>query len=418
MATIAVTISKSRTAGFEDLQQGILRFIDWLDRFGETSFDFQSYYSSRLGRAAKALYYRSSLLGTVAVAPMIFSEAFVPSARRLFWIRQRFPIADAHYAMGFASLSETLQDERHYLRAVHFLRILEETRCKGYEHYCWGYPFDWETRYGTMWAGTPLITTVPYVYEAFLSVFEIDRDKKWQEIMRSIAEHALCDYHEVATSERAASAAYNTDPSTPYYVVNASAYRAFLLTRAAADFSDPRYERAAERNLNFVLEAQSEDGSWRYSTDGGRDFVDHFHTCFVIKALAKIHALTGDRDCEGAIERGVQYYLKNLFDESGLPKPFSRKPRLTVYKRELYDYAECINLVLLLKGRIKGITKVLDKAVDLRTWQRSDGSFRSRQLTLGWDNTPMHRWAQAQFFRSLCLMLDHESRQQKQEREK
>ena len=31
--------------------------------------------------------------------------------------------------------------------------------------------------------------------------------------------------------------------------------------------------------------------------------------------------------------------------------------------------------------------------------------FRSRKLLLGWDNTPMHRWAQAQMFRSLCFLL-------------
>ena len=33
-----------------------------------------------------------------------------------------------------------------------------------------------------------------------------------------------------------------------------------------------------------------------------------------------------------------------------------------------------------------------------------DGSFRSRQLLLGWDDVPMHRWAQAQMFqKSLAL---------------
>jgi hypothetical protein len=26
-------------------------------------------------------------------------------------------------------------------------------------------------------------------------------------------------------------------------------------------------------------------------------------------------------------------------------------------------------------------------------------------LLLGWDNTPMHRWAASQLFRSLCLLL-------------
>ena len=42
--------------------------------------------------------------------------------------------------------------------------------------------------------------------------------------------------------------------------------------------------------MNFVLESQNADGSWYYSTDGERDFVVHFHTCFVMKALAKIEA--------------------------------------------------------------------------------------------------------------------------------
>src|SRR5258708_39732282 len=141
--------------------------------------------------------------------------------------------------------------------------------------------------------------------------------------------------------------------------------------------------------------------------DGARDFVDHFHTCFVMKALAKIEALTGHPGCTSALQRGVDYYVKNLFDEKGLPKPFSRRPRLTVYRRELYDYAESINLSILLRGRFPRLDENLNIVLhDIMTnWQRGDGSFRSRQLLLGWDNTPMHRWAASQLFRSLCLLL-------------
>lgn len=405
MATAEIATTTPILPGLEEVRNAVLRFSDWLDRFGETSYDYQSYFASRLGGRAKALYYNKPLLGTVLVAPMIFSEAFVPSARCLFWKRQRFPIADAHYAMGFALLSQALGDEQFYARAAHFLKVLQETRCKGYRHYCWGYPFNWATRYGTMKAGTPLITTVPYVYEAFLQVYQVDSDPKWNEIMRSIAEHAFSDYHEEATSSGALSCSYNPEPSCPCFVVNASAYRAYLLTRCAQDFSDSRYAKAAEGNLNYVLESQNADGSWRYATDGGRDFVDHYHTCFVLKALAKIEALTGNTECTSAIEKGIRYYTENLFDSEGLPKPFSRRPRLTVYKRELYDYAECINLALLLQGRFPELDRVLSRVIDLETWQKPDGSFRSRQLLFGWDNTPMHRWAQSQMFRSLCLLL-------------
>ena len=391
------------TTQVEKVKAAVLRFVGWLDAYGETSYDHQSFFASDLGRRAKALYYTNPALGTLAVAPMILCEALVPSARKLFWKPQRFPIADAHYAMGFAFLSQALGEEQYYGRAVHFLEILKETRSKGWANYCWGYPFNWETRHGTFQAETPFITSVPYVYEAFRQVHEIDGNPEWREIMESIARHAADDYQDFRTSENASTCSYTPDMEPG--VINASAYRAFLLTKAAFDFSEERYRKVAERNLNFVLESQNPDGSWYYATDGQRGFVDHFHTCFVLKALAKIEAIAGNQQCTAAIGRGVDYYVKNLFDEQGLPKPFSRKPRMTVYRRELYDYAECINLALLLQGRFPALDKILSRVISLERWQKTDGSFRGRQLLIGWDNTPMHRWAQAQLFRSLSYLL-------------
>lgn len=383
------------------------QFCGWLGRYGETSHDHQSFFASKLGRGAKALYYRRPLLGTLAVAPMVFFEAFVPSARMLFWKPQRFPIADAHYAMGFAFLAGIYGTDEYYQRAVHFLHVLQETRCRGYKGYGWGYPFDWETRTGTIKEGTPLITTVPYVYEAFSQVYAIDRHQKWLRIMRSIAEHACRSYRDLETQPDTASCAYTPAPDDPGGVINASAYRAFLLTKAGIELSEPRYLEVARRNLNFVLASQNADGAWYYSTDGARDFVDHFHTCFVLKALTKIETLTGCPRCRSAIEQGISYYLRSLFDANGLPVPFSRPPRLTVYRRELYDYAECINLAVLLHDRFPQLDRTLSTVVTdlLVRWQKADGSFRARELTLGWDNVPMHRWAQSQVFRSLCFLL-------------
>jgi len=384
----------------------LLRFIDWLDLFGETSYDHQSFFAGPIGGRAKALYYKKSLVGKVAVAPMICCEAFAPAARQLFWHKQRFPIADAHFAMGFALLSQLTAEEKYYDKAVHFLRVLEQTRCPGYQQFCWGYPFDWVTRTGVMAAGTPLITTTPYVYEAFSYAHRIDGNERWLEIMQSVAEHAANDIKDREISADIASAGYNP-LDTEGGVINASAYRAFLLIGAAVQFSRDDYRQIGERNLNFVLSAQQPDGSWFYASDGVRDFVDHFHTCFVLKALAKIEALTGHEGCRKALEAGVAYYVEHLFDELGVPKPFSRAPRLTVYRQELYDYAECINLGSLLRGRFRELDDRLQTTLGdlLAHWVKRDGSFRSRRLLLGWDNVPMHRWAQAQLFRSLCVLL-------------
>jgi len=96
-------------------------FTQWLAHYGELSRDHQTFFAGTTGRAAKRLYYNNKPLGTAAVAPMIFLEAFCPSARRFFHHPTRFPIADAHYAMAFAFLFQTMNDEANLQRAFHFL---------------------------------------------------------------------------------------------------------------------------------------------------------------------------------------------------------------------------------------------------------------------------------------------------------
>ena len=439
----------------------LVDFTRWLEAYGETSWDHQSFFAGPSGRSAKTLYYRNRLIGTAAVAPMIFLEAFVPGGRRLFHHPIRFPIADAHYAMGFAFLYEATSEAKHLERAIHFLHELRKSRSPDFEEYCWGYPFDWVWRGGMIKQSTPLITTTPYCYEAFLQVAELlgqrpeisdlrsairgqmthdglertdvrgrpglstlnrqpstfDNPKDLLKIVESIARHAAYDIKAFRTSVTASSCSYT--PFDEGGVINAAAYRAFLLTSTSQNLSNDDYRKMAERNLNFVLENQNADGSWFYAVDGVRDFVDHYHTCFVMKALAKIHALTGHEATLKALEKGVDYYLNNLFAEDGLPKPFSKAPRLTVYKRELYDCAECINLCLLLCARFPQLSEKLATVVQgiLKDWVKPDGSFRSRRLHFGWDNVPMHRWGQSQMFRALAFYLRETSaiRDQKSE---
>jgi len=112
--TFPADSSTAKAAGslpIEKTHTAVLRFVQWLEKYGETSYDFQSFYASGVGQRAKALYYDRPLLGVLAVAPMVFSEAFVPSARSIFSKRQRFPIADAHYAMGFGLLARLTKKE-------------------------------------------------------------------------------------------------------------------------------------------------------------------------------------------------------------------------------------------------------------------------------------------------------------------
>ena len=118
--------------------------------------------------------------------------------------------------------------------------------------------------------------------------------------------------------------------------------------------------------------------------------------------------MLGDDELRAAIDKGYRFYKSHLLDDRGLPVPFARKQRLTLRRRELYDYAEGINLGLLLSDvdrDASAIAMVLLADV-LERWILADGHFVTREKVFGRDTIPYHRWAQAQAFRALsCAVL-------------
>jgi len=386
------------------------RFILWLEAYGETSQDQYDFWTSSIGQWSKSLYYKIPIVGDIAAAPFVLLDSFTPATRKWFSPRRRFPIADAHYAMGFSYLFQALGKQQYCQKAKDFLDSLKKNRSEGYERYCWGLPFDWVSHSGKSKAGTPLITATPYAYEAFAAVYDLHKEKDfWLEILHNIVEHVFYDIRDREVAPGICTCSYSS-LDNGYYVVNANAYRAFLLAEAAQRFSNDEFWKVGQRNLNFVIQSQQPDGSWLYATDGKNNFIDHFHTCFVLKNLIKIERVTNTPKCEKAIERGVEFYLNYLIDEEGLPKPFAIAPRLTLYRRDLYDYAESINLGLLLREKYSEFNRTLRYQLEDLTarWIKPDGSFRTRQLLLGWNNVPYHRWAQSQMFRSLSFWLNEE----------
>jgi len=377
--------------------------VAWLDRFGETSQDQYDFWASAQGRWAKALYYRHKTWAAPVVAPFVLLDAFAPASRSLASPRRRFPIADAHYAMGFFALAKADYDTAWIQRGQAFLAALETSRCDGFDGYSWGYPFDWETCVGTVKAGTPLITSIPYGYEAFEAGHEATGDSRYLQIMESVGSFAFASLSEREVSPGVFACSYT--PFDHRRVVNANAYRAFLLMAAGLRFAREDWRVAAKRNLAFVLWSQQEDGSWLYAMDGKDQFVDNFHTCFVLKNLLKIWQMTNEPQVLGAIKRGYGFYKQHLLDQTGHPIPYAQAQRLTLYRRELYDYAEGINLALLLEDVDGDAPTILNRLVNglLEDWVLPDGHFVTRHLLLGRNTVPYHRWAQSQTFRALAL---------------
>jgi hypothetical protein len=400
----AAAVERSTVAA---ARKAVDAFVAWLDAFGETSQDPYDFWNTRVGGRAKARYHRGGFTGKLAAAPFVGLDVVAPRSRSLFRPRDRSAIGDAHFAMGFFALAEAEPEsqERHVARGRAFLTELDRQRAPGYDDPAWGYTFDWTTRYDVWPAGLPMITTIPYGYEAFEAGHAATGDPEYLRTMEGVARFAAEQIAVTPTGPDAEAGAYT--PADRRQVVNAVSYRGFLLVTAGLRFERDDWEQAGRRNIRYVLDSQRPDGSWPYSTDGTDDFVDNFHTCFVLKSLLKVWALTGDEDVREGIERGYGFYLSHLVDETGLPVPFAERPRLTLHKRDLYDYAEGINLAHLARELVPEANGVLERlTLDLvERWQLPDGHFVTRELLVGRNKVPYHRWAQSQAFRSLSRLV-------------
>lgn len=394
----------ARTLGRRaQVEEGISRQARWLKSFGFGSQDPHDFWISRLGRRAKSAYYRNHAIGSLAAAPFVMLDLLAPASRRLVAKPRRYPIADANFAMGYHMLHRTDGNPEWLSQAGDCLDSLLASRSRGVAGFGWGLPFDWESRTGLFPAGTPLLSMTPYGYEAFESAYELGHEGRHLEVMEAIVRFTYAAFPETPTGEGAAAAAYG--PSDRRQVINASAYRAFLLIAGGNRFGSDVWSDAGRRNLEFVLSTQRSDGTWPYSVDGDDRFVDNIHTCFVLKNLIKISRLVPSARVRRAIELGLIAYRSQLLDAQGLPIPFAHK-HLTTVRRELYDYAEAINLGLMASPILGAAADdMVDRIVDdlLTVWAQPDGRFASRRTLVGWNLIPYHRWGQSQVFRSLAF---------------
>ena len=432
-----MTVAEKAASGLESrlitsvqVRASIDRFLAWLERAGGESYDPYDLWGTRYGLLARRLYYAKNPLGLPLIAPIVAVETLVPSARGLFVRKQRFATADAQLLLGFLNLcivergaeaSSPKPDRQPEPRkrsdsgaASGFLasarKLAEEllqSSIPGYSGYCWGYPFDWQNNRGLWRRNTPFITSTPYCYEAFARLADLTGEARYLAVAESAARFVFQDLNDTPVGPGAAAASYG--PFDQTYVINASAYRAFVLFDAADRFGAAEYEDKAQANLKFILDSQRSDGSWLYALNSPAEgFIDHFHTCFVLKNLFKINERLHSDRVEQALRHGDAYYRRELFDAEGHPKSFAIQPRTQLVRLEMYNFAESITLGSLMHEDSPVAFAEAQRlaALLIGSYQLPEGHFTTRVFMGGWRHTvPFIRWPQSQLFYALTNLL-------------
>lgn len=407
-----------------ELWASALKFTNWLDAAGYATYDGYDVLGSSYGRAAKRFYYKKNPIGYVLTAQVVAMEILCPGLRALFVEKKRYVTSDGQLVMAFLNMYEATCNRHggrpastnghpefsaaHWLdKAKSLANDLVEQSVPGFHGLCWGYPIDWQSVNGFIPKGTPVITSTPYCYEAFALLYDATGEQRYLELARSVSAFVSQDLNDTPAGENAAASSY-----TPYdhgKVVNANAYRAFVLIDAAERFQDEKLLAQGVKNVNFILQSQNPDGSWLYAIDNPAEaFIDHFHTCFVMKNLYKINRHLQREDVREAIVRGYRWYRKALFDEHDNPKTYAIAPRMEIVRLEMYNIAEAITLGVLLRDEVPeafSLASTLGEQL-VRQYQLPAGHWITRIYKGGWRHTfPYLRWPQAQLFYALTNLL-------------
>jgi len=177
---------------------------------------------------------------------------------------------------------------------------LESDRRAGDE--AWGYPFAVQTRWSSYGANSPNVVVTSFAIDALLlaaqrldySSFE-DRAR---EAARWIADKLVTPGGHIAYHEH-----------SDVLVHNANLLGAAAVYRALGASDSVR--RAVER----TLEAQRSDGSWPYGGGPRLQFVDSFHTGYVITSLIMLREL--DPEIDAAVQRAAAYWAERFVDGRG-----------------------------------------------------------------------------------------------------
>jgi hypothetical protein len=188
-------------------------------------------------------------------------------------------------------------------RHARLLHLLDMDRAAGPD--AWGYPFDTQTRWSFYPANTPNLIATTYVAEALL-----EGGERYLDRARGAAQWALS----ALFSTRRRMFAYH--PNATAEIHNANILGARLVHRALPE--DAGAADTVRAAVERTLEAQQPDGSWPYGDGPGLEFIDSFHTGYVLDRLWSLR--TVDRAVEDAVRRGAAYYATRFFGPHGEPR--------------------------------------------------------------------------------------------------
>jgi hypothetical protein len=341
-------------------------------------------------------FYRFNL---IRLAWIQFFKRSPINLRRFVYVPKGYnPKGLALFASGLLKMGELKKSQALFER-------LKAMKCEGYDGFCWGYNFDWESRAYYVPQGKPNIVTTVFAANSFLDFYDMTGDQEALNIAinacRFILKHLIL-YEDNETL------CFGYIPGKDARVHNANMLGAALMGRTFSHTHEDTLLEKSSKAMRYAIKALKSDFSWPYGERHHHQFVDNFHTGFNLVALNSWMGNTNHHYWIEELVHAYRYFLDTFWLPSGCPKYYNN----SLYPIDIHCSAQGIITCLALQQYDKRSLPLSEKIARwaIENMQDRRGFFYYQKTKWYMNKIPYIRWSQAWMFYALSSMISNDMR--------
>ena len=290
-------------------------------------------------------------------------------------------------------------------KARPLLDDLLSMRLEGWSGAAWGYNFDWQSRVFFAPRGTPTIVPTAFAARALIEAAHAFNDDTYLAIARTGCDFILRDLGRSYETDTEVCFSYSPGADTQIY--NASLLAAEVLAGVSRLTGERELCDWALRATRYVVRRQREDGSWTYGEQTNQEWVDNFHTAFLLSSLVRIINYcdgTKEPSFQESLKRGYDFWRTSFFLADGWPKYYHDR----LYPADAHAAATAIVALADLRDLNAG---ALAQAEKIASWSIENlrdpsGYFYYQRRRFYTVRTPFMRWSESWMVYALARLLE------------
>jgi len=269
----------------------------------------------------------------------------------------------------------------------------------------WGYNFDWQSRVFFAPRGTPTVVPTAFAARALVKAADAFGDNAYLELARAAGDFIIRELPRSVENE--SEVCFSYAPGTNTRIFNASLLAAETLALVGTRDAASSHCDLAVKAVRYVVNQQRDDGSWFYGAEPNQNWIDNFHTAYLLSSLKRISDSCAPAQAEefkASLQRGYAFWRKSFFLADGWAKYYHD----TLYPVDTHAAAAAIVSLLDLIELDRDARSLAER---IATWSISHlrdrrGFFYYQRRRFYTVHTPFMRWTQAWMTYALARLLE------------